>query len=197
MSGFSQVAGPVTATINNWVNPHVNSWNQVDLNISRNFTLDGADMTGYFVVQNFLNAQPAYVPNGTIGQWYPVYTSGYSVQSPMGRYFTSASAPIYDRFCYSCGTTSNAIVVRNGGRMKRHCPVPHIGWKQHQPSRHRLDGASHRIAQRDRHRRLAEFDPALFCVRVLGHVGHGDIIAGADPALRVQMVFVKALIAHQ
>jgi iron complex outermembrane recepter protein len=40
------------------------------------------------VVQNFLNAQPAYVPNGTIGQWYPVYSNGYSVQSPMGRYFT-------------------------------------------------------------------------------------------------------------
>jgi iron complex outermembrane receptor protein len=88
VSGFSQVAGPVTPTINNWVNPHVNSWNQVDLNISRNFQMDGADMTGYFVVQNFLNAQPAYVPNGTIGQWYPVYTSGYNVQSPMGRYFT-------------------------------------------------------------------------------------------------------------
>jgi iron complex outermembrane recepter protein len=87
-SGFSQVAGPVTPTINNWVNPHVNSWNQVDLNISRNFALDGADMTGYLVVQNFLNAQPAYVPNGTIGQWYPVYNNGYSVQSPMGRYFT-------------------------------------------------------------------------------------------------------------
>ena len=70
VSGFSQVAGPVTATLNNWVNPHVNSWNQVDLNISRNFQYEGADMTGYFVVQNFLNAQPAYIPNGTIGQWY-------------------------------------------------------------------------------------------------------------------------------
>jgi outer membrane cobalamin receptor len=88
VSGFSQVAGPVTATLNNWVNPHVNSWNQVDLNISRNFQYEGADMTGYFVVQNFLNAMPAYIPNGTIGQWYPVYTAGYSVQSPMGRYFT-------------------------------------------------------------------------------------------------------------
>ncbi|HEY2009769.1 MAG TPA: TonB-dependent receptor [Rhizomicrobium sp.] len=87
VSGFSQVAGPVTATINNWVNPHVNAWNQVDLNISRNFGMAGADMTAYFVIQNLFNAQPAYVPNGTIGQWYPVYTSGYSVQSPMGRYF--------------------------------------------------------------------------------------------------------------
>jgi len=88
VSGFSQVAGPVTATINNWVNPHVNSWNQVDANISRNFQLDGADMTGYFVVQNLLNAQPAYIPNGTIGQIYSTYQSGYNGQSPMGRYFT-------------------------------------------------------------------------------------------------------------
>jgi outer membrane receptor protein involved in Fe transport len=88
VSGFSQVAGPVTATINNWVNPHVNAWNQMDLNVARNFLMEGADMTAYFVIQNLFNAQPAYVPNGTIGQWYPVYTSGYSTQSPMGRYFT-------------------------------------------------------------------------------------------------------------
>lgn len=96
VSGFSQASGPVlpagtpgaTAGLNNWVNPHVNSWNQIDVNITRNFEMDGADMAAYFVVQNLLNAQPAYVPNGTIGQWYPTYTSGYSVQSAMGRYFT-------------------------------------------------------------------------------------------------------------
>jgi iron complex outermembrane receptor protein len=99
VSGFSQVAGPVlpagsaqaAAGLNNWVNPHVNSWNQVDANITRNFTMDGTDMAAYFVVQNLLNAQPAYVPNGTIGQIYPTAQtglSGYSVQSPMGRYFT-------------------------------------------------------------------------------------------------------------
>ncbi len=48
-------------------------------------------MTAYFVVQNFLNSQPAYVPNGTIGQIHPTAETGfngYSVQSPMGRYFT-------------------------------------------------------------------------------------------------------------
>jgi len=60
----------------------------VDLNISRGFTVEGTNMSAYFVVQNLLNALPAYIPNGTIGQWYPVYTSGYSVQSPMGRYLT-------------------------------------------------------------------------------------------------------------
>jgi outer membrane receptor protein involved in Fe transport len=88
VSGFSQVAGPVTATINNWVNPHVDAWNQMDVNITRNFAMAGTNMAAYFVVQNLFNAQPAYVPNGTIGQWYPVYTSGYSIQSPMGRYLT-------------------------------------------------------------------------------------------------------------
>jgi outer membrane receptor protein involved in Fe transport len=99
VSGFSEVAGPIlpagsaqaSGGLNNWVNPHVNSWNQVDLNISRNFSMDNTDMTAYFVVQNVLNAQPAYVPNGTIGQIYPTAEtglSGYSVQSPMGRYFT-------------------------------------------------------------------------------------------------------------
>jgi len=88
VSGFSQVAGPVTPALNNWVNPHVNSWNQVDVNITRNFTMDGTDMAAYFIVQNALNAQPAYIPNGTIGQWYPTYTSNYFTQSAMGRYFT-------------------------------------------------------------------------------------------------------------
>ena len=102
-SGFSLVAGPVLPAgtllyggaapngLNNWVNPHVNSWNQVDLNITRNFTMSGADMAAYLVVQNALNAQPAYVPNGTIGQIYSTAQtglSGYSIQSPMGRYFT-------------------------------------------------------------------------------------------------------------
>jgi outer membrane receptor protein involved in Fe transport len=96
VSGFSQAAGPVlpagspqaAAGLNQWVNPHVNSWNQVDVNISRDFGLDGADMTAYFVVQNLLNAQPANIPNGSIGQIYPTYQSGYNGQSPMGRYFT-------------------------------------------------------------------------------------------------------------
>ena len=88
VSGFSQVAGPVTPTINNWVNPHVHAWNQLDVNIARNFKFDDVNMAGYVVVQNLFNAQPAYVPNGTIGQWYPTFTSGYSVQSAMGRYFT-------------------------------------------------------------------------------------------------------------
>jgi outer membrane receptor protein involved in Fe transport len=93
VSGFSLVAGPVlgvgaaqaAAGLNNWVDPHVRSWNQLDLNVSRDF---GAGLTGYFVIQNLFDAMPDYVPNGTIGQLYPVYSSGYSVQSPMGRYFT-------------------------------------------------------------------------------------------------------------
>ena len=90
VSGFSQVGGPVlpagsaqaAAGLNNWVNPHVNSWNQVDLNITRNFTMDGTDMAAYFVVQNLLNAQPAYVPNGTIGQIYPTPKPAQRLQRP-------------------------------------------------------------------------------------------------------------------
>jgi len=78
----------VTPAINNWVSPHVNSWNQLDVNITRSFRLGGRDLTGYLVVQNVFNAQPAYIPNGTIGQWYPTYTSGYSAQNAMGRYIT-------------------------------------------------------------------------------------------------------------
>jgi outer membrane receptor protein involved in Fe transport len=69
----------------------VNSWNQVDLDISRNVQIGGTDTTAYFVVQNLFNAQPAYVPNGTIGQIYPTAEAGfngYGVQSPMGRYLT-------------------------------------------------------------------------------------------------------------
>ncbi len=89
VSGFSQVGGPVTPAINNWVRPHVNSWNQMDVNITRNFRLQGYGLTGYVVVQNLFNAQPAYIPNGTIGQWYPTYTSGYSTQSAMGRTITA------------------------------------------------------------------------------------------------------------
>jgi outer membrane receptor protein involved in Fe transport len=89
VSGFSLVAGPVTAIANNWVDPHVRSWNTVDLNISRNFEMVGTGMTGYFVVQNLFNAPPDYVPNGTIGQIYPVFYSNYNgVQDPMGRTFT-------------------------------------------------------------------------------------------------------------
>jgi len=48
-------------------------------------------MAAYLVIQNALNAQPAYVPNGTIGQIYSTAQTGlngYSIQSPMGRYFT-------------------------------------------------------------------------------------------------------------
>jgi len=85
VSGFSQVAGLVTATTNNWVQPYVHSFNVVDLNIGRNFQAGGIDMTGYFVVQNLVNALPALVPSVTnIGLNYPVAPG----QDITGRYFT-------------------------------------------------------------------------------------------------------------
>ena len=58
--------------LNNWVNPHVNSWNQVDLNITRNFAMEGADMAAYFVVQNALkaaNSSPPTVADSTSSGW--------------------------------------------------------------------------------------------------------------------------------
>ncbi|HWY62467.1 MAG TPA: TonB-dependent receptor [Rhizomicrobium sp.] len=85
VSGFSQVSGQITATTNNWVQPYVHSFNDVDLNIERNFQAGGIDMTGYFVVQNLVNALPALVPSVTnIGLNYPVAPG----QDITGRYFT-------------------------------------------------------------------------------------------------------------
>jgi iron complex outermembrane receptor protein len=86
VGGFSQISGIVSATANNWVQPHVRSYNSVDLNISRNFAVDGADMSAYFVVNNLINARPDLVPSTTnIGLTYPVAPQG---QDVTGRYFT-------------------------------------------------------------------------------------------------------------
>jgi outer membrane receptor protein involved in Fe transport len=91
LSGFSRVGGPivntgpVASTANNWVNPHVRSWNVVDLNITRNFEAWGGDMSAYFVVQNLINSRPDLYPTGTnIGLDYAAPPG----QDPMGRYFT-------------------------------------------------------------------------------------------------------------
>lgn len=85
ISGFSQVGGLVTPTTNNWVQPYVHSFNDIDLHIDRNFQAYGMDMTGYFVVQNLVNALPALVPSVTnIGLNYPVAPG----QDITGRYFT-------------------------------------------------------------------------------------------------------------
>jgi iron complex outermembrane receptor protein len=85
VSGFSQVAGLVTPAANNWVDPHVRSFNLLDLNVTRKFEVDGMDMAGYLVVNNVFNAQPALVPSVTnIGLNYPVAPG----QDIMGRYFT-------------------------------------------------------------------------------------------------------------
>jgi outer membrane receptor protein involved in Fe transport len=91
VSGFSRVAGtiintgPVAQQANNWVNPHVRSWNVVDLNITKNFEAMGGDMSAYFVVQNLINSRPDLYPTGTnIGLDYPAPPG----QDIMGRYFT-------------------------------------------------------------------------------------------------------------
>jgi iron complex outermembrane receptor protein len=81
LGGFSQVtqAGQV------WLNPHVRSFNVVDLNIERKFKAGGTDLSAYLVVQNLIDARPDLVPSMTnIGLNYPVAPG----QDIMGRYFT-------------------------------------------------------------------------------------------------------------
>jgi len=86
VGGFSQVSGAITPAANNWVHPHVRSYNTLDLNVSRNFTSGGTDMTAYFVVNNLYNSQLDLVPSGTnIGLTYPVAPQ---LQDVTGRYFT-------------------------------------------------------------------------------------------------------------
>jgi outer membrane receptor protein involved in Fe transport len=81
LGGFSQVtqAGQV------WLNPHVRSFNIVDLNMERKFQADGTDLSAYLVVQNLIDARPDLVPSMTnIGLNYPVAPG----QDIMGRTFT-------------------------------------------------------------------------------------------------------------
>jgi len=81
LGGFSQVtqAGQV------WLNPHVRSFNIVDLNIERKLEAEGVDLSAYLVVQNLIDARPDLVPSMTnIGLMYPVAPG----QDIMGRYFT-------------------------------------------------------------------------------------------------------------
>src|SRR5678815_32733 len=73
-------------------------------------------------------------------------------------------------------------------------PVPHIRGKQDQSSGNGLNRAPDGVLERDFQFRLAELDPAMAGLRVFGFVRHGHVIAGADPALRVQMVHMKTLI---
>jgi iron complex outermembrane receptor protein len=87
LGGYSQVAtaGQVYAS------PYVHSFNALDANLQRKFEVDGAGLTAYVTVQNLLNAQPALLGNGLIGEYYPTPgASGTSSvgESFMGRYYT-------------------------------------------------------------------------------------------------------------
>jgi outer membrane receptor protein involved in Fe transport len=82
ISGFSKV----TTTLNQvYTNPHVHSVNYLDLNLERNFEMDGGQFTGYLTVQNLINAQSdVYTTSGSVGLTYPIPFG----QDLMGRYFT-------------------------------------------------------------------------------------------------------------
>ncbi len=81
LSSYSQVqfSGQV------WAQPIIPSYNTVDLNIERKFTVSGVASTAYIAIQNLFNSQPPIVAQaGGIGVVYPNYTG----ESIMGAYFT-------------------------------------------------------------------------------------------------------------
>jgi hypothetical protein len=82
IGGFSK---RTTAATQNYLNPHVHSVNYLDLNLERNFDVDGGTYTGYFTVQNLTNAQSDISTNsGSVGLTYPIPFG----QDLIGRYFT-------------------------------------------------------------------------------------------------------------
>src|SRR6185437_12612195 len=80
-----------------------------------------------------------------------------------------------------------------GGSVKRDRPVPHIRGKQDKPTWHGLDCAAHGL-QGGLERRFSKLDPALLGRFLLHDVWDRHIIAGADPALRVDMIGVETAI---
>jgi iron complex outermembrane recepter protein len=81
LSGYSQVTQPGE----NWTDPHVGSFNTVDVNVERRFAVGGIDWAAYFTVQNTLNEKPDIVPaGGSVGLGYPV-ANGHDI---MGRFYT-------------------------------------------------------------------------------------------------------------
>jgi outer membrane receptor protein involved in Fe transport len=72
--------GPVVSAV-----PHVNSSNYLDFNLSKDFTAFGADLTGYFNIQNVFDHRGDIYSNSAVqGIYYPVSPE----DDVMGRYFT-------------------------------------------------------------------------------------------------------------
>lgn len=66
-----------------YVDPHVEAFNQLDVNVTRAFTMAGTRMSAYVVIENLLDRQPDIV-GGALGNAYPAPAG----QSIMGRYYT-------------------------------------------------------------------------------------------------------------
>lgn len=71
--------------------------------------------------------------------------------------------------------------------------VPHIGGKQKQPPYSRLNGTPH--GQPDVEGRFPKFNPTLVSSLIINRLWQVYIVAGTDPAARMQMVYVVATIA--
>jgi iron complex outermembrane receptor protein len=69
-----------------YASPRINSFDSTDFTVTRDFTIDGNDMSGYVTVQNAFNSYAPLNPTGASnpGLFYPV-PAGYDV---LGRYFT-------------------------------------------------------------------------------------------------------------
>jgi len=82
LSGFSQ---KTLATLV-FVQPHLRSFNTLDVTVNKELITDSNVLDLYFSVQNIFNAQPPIDPpinSGAPGEVYPALTS----ESAMGRYF--------------------------------------------------------------------------------------------------------------
>ncbi len=71
-----------------YVSPRVPTRDYFDVTVNKDFQLDGADMTGYFSVQNVGNVQPPIAPTIGIVPGLFFLGAGPKQYDPTGRYFT-------------------------------------------------------------------------------------------------------------
>src|SRR3569623_397619 len=123
-----------------------------------------------------------------------LYSVGSRVESnciPAGRKATESLCP--HLHLYSAWDRIKGDCCPGGGRAKWNRSVPHIGWEENKPSRHRLNRAAHGIVHGRFEGWLSELDPALLGRSIERDIGNRHIIAGTDQALRMDVIGVKAL----
>jgi len=88
ISNFKQASQPTII----YAQPYIRSQDYIDVNLAKNFSMDGGDYTAYLTVQNIFNSLAPLDPQtvGAPGIYYPVPNgaSGGAGADVMGRYFT-------------------------------------------------------------------------------------------------------------